>query len=242
MRFLSKLTAPLLLTAAFIFLSSGIMLMFMPSLDGVEKGVFIKVKFNGRLVDKRFVSPRSPDFVKTSELPRYVYGAIITSEDEDFYTHNGISLDEIIDAARYDLRHATLKCGGSTITQQLVKNIYLSRKKTFSRKIIEAATAMMLEHRLTKKQILNYYINIVEFGDGIYGIRQASRAYFGKAPEDLTPREAAMLAVVMPEPGIRGKALYDWKSNGFQKRRVANLLYRMEQNGYLKTGSAGDKV
>ena len=101
---------------------------------------------------------------------------------------------------------------------------------------------MMLEHRLTKKQILNYYINIVEFGDGIYGIRQASRAYFGKAPEDLTPREAAMLAVVMPEPGIRGKALYDWKSNGFQKRRVANLLYRMEQNGYLKTGSAGDKV
>lgn len=215
--------------------------MCMPSLDGVEKGVVIKIKFNGKLVNKRLVSPRSPAFVKTSELPRYVYGAIITSEDEDFYTHNGISLQEIFDAARYDLSHATLKCGGSTITQQLVKNIYLSRKKTFSRKIIEAATALMLERRLTKRQILDYYLNIVEFGDGIYGIRQAARVYFDKTPEELTPREAAMLAVVMPKPDIRGKALYDWKDNGFQKRRVANLLYRMRQNGYLRVGYAGTR-
>jgi monofunctional biosynthetic peptidoglycan transglycosylase len=233
MRFLTKISGPLLLISAFLFLTAGIILMCVPSLDGVENGVFIKIRSNGEIIHKRFVSPRSDNFVRVSELPRYVYGAIITSEDEDFYSHNGISMQEIFDAARYDISHVTLKCGGSTITQQLVKNLYLSNKKNIGRKIVEAATAVMLERRLTKRQILNYYINIIEFGDGIYGIRQASLAYFNKPPEKLTPKEAAMLAVVMPKPGSRGRALLEWKNNEFQKKRVANLLYRMRQNGYL---------
>ena len=237
MRFLSRMSALLMLTSAFLLLAAGITLMFVPDLDGVEKGVFIKVNSKGRL-KKRFVSPRSENFVRVSDLPRYVYGAIITSEDEDFYSHNGVSMSEILDAARYDINHATLKCGGSTITQQLVKNIYLSGEKNIGRKIVEAATALMLERKLTKKQILNYYINIIEFGDGIYGIGQASRAYFNKTPEELTPKEAAMLAVVMPRPRSRGMALYERKNREFQKKRVANLLYRMKQNGYLKEDGA----
>jgi monofunctional glycosyltransferase len=222
-----------MLAAAIVMISAGILLNSLPGLDGVEQGVFIKIKQGEKKYCLKFISPRSPDFVFSAGLPGYVTGAIITSEDEDFYSHNGINMNEIFEAAEYDLRNWTLKCGGSTITQQVVKNVYLNGEKSFRRKIIEALTALRLERKLSKKQILDYYINMIEFGSGIYGIRQASSRYFNKAPEKLTPREAAILAVIMPRPKIRGRALLEQKQRQFQERRVTNLLARMKENGYI---------
>jgi monofunctional biosynthetic peptidoglycan transglycosylase len=167
-----------------------------------------------------------------------VVGAIITSEDEDFYTHHGVSMDETIEAAKFDISHFTLKHGGSTITQQLVKNVYFSSKRTFSRKIAEAITAVKLEKKLSKKQILDYYINIVEFGSGIYGIKEASYCYFKKNPEELTPKEAAALAVLMPRPKYRGRMLMEKGEDNFQKKRIADLLWKMKENGYLSSSGA----
>jgi membrane peptidoglycan carboxypeptidase len=146
-----------------------------------------------------------------------------------------VSLKEIMHAVKFDIEHRALIAGGSTITQQLVKNVYLTKKKKLSRKVVEAITAVQLERKLTKKQILDYYINIAEFGRGIYGIRHAARAYFGKKPEKLTAEEAAMLASILPKPVKRGQALKDGRISNYQKKRVAFLLKRMKRLGYLKT-------
>jgi len=223
----------LLLILGISLIACGIFLNFLPDIRGVEKGVMIQVQGKGKNKIERFVSPLSGDFVFSSKLPRHVTGAIIVSEDEDFYSHNGISMDEILQAVQFDIKYRTLKHGGSTITQQVVKNVYLSGERKFSRKIIEAITALRLEKKLSKKQILDYYINIAEFGSGIYGIGQASEYYFNKTPEELTPREAAMLAVTLPKPKARGQALLAQDKDGFQKKRVQRLLARMKEHGYI---------
>ena len=233
-----NLTRYLLLAFAVLLITTGAVQLAMPDLEGVEDGVVLKIK-NGKKVRERFISPSMPGFVRSEKLPKHVYGAIITSEDEDFYTHHGISLNETIEAAKFDITHFTLKHGGSTITQQLAKNLYLNGRRTFTRKLAEAIIAMKLEKKLTKRQILNYYLNIAEFGKGIYGLKQAANYYFNKSPEDLTAKEAAMLAVIMPKPESRGQALYENGSKDFQKRRVANLLWRMRENGYITEGADG---
>jgi monofunctional glycosyltransferase len=222
------------LAAGIFLIISGIFMSLLPSLDGVEKGVYIKVRTGNNDVREAFISPKSAGFVRSDSLPKHVTGAIITAEDEDFYKHNGISWDEIRHALEYDLEHRTLKCGGSTITQQLVKNVYLNKKKTFRRKIIEAVTAVRLEKKLTKKQILDYYLNIIEFGKGIYGIRQAANAYFDKQPGDLTAGEAALLASLMPKPVSRGEALKQGFVSKGQQKRVSYILKRMKKLGYIK--------
>lgn len=209
----------------------------LPDISKIKTRVTIKV-YNGKTVTKRSVSPYSKDFVRSAELPKYVTGAIIAAEDGSFFRHKGVNIDETLRAARYDILHLKFKYGGSTITQQLVKNAYLTREKTFRRKITEIITAVRVENKLTKRQILDYYINIAEFGKGIYGIRQASKVYFDKSPENLTPKEAAMLAVVIPQPKARGKELLTKQKEEFQKKRVARIIARMKLRGYIKDSGA----
>jgi membrane peptidoglycan carboxypeptidase len=230
LRFRSK---NLLLVLGLIFLIYGMSSVIFPDLDGVEKGVTIKMHMRGGKVSERYISPRSEDFVFSDRLPRYVTGAIITSEDCDFYVHKGINPSEMFEAAKYDISHFTLKQGGSTITQQVVKNIYLTGERTLSRKIVEAVTALRLEKKLSKKRILDYYINLIEFGNGVYGIRQASLYYFQKEPGNLTVKEAAILAVLMPKPKARGAALMVQEKDEFQKKRVTRLMAKMKDEGWV---------
>lgn len=230
---LSRLKQHYLLVLGVLFIVYGAFMFALPDISGVEKGVMIRIQGYGKKNLEKFVSPSSRDFVLSSKLPKHVTGAIIVSEDEDFYTHNGISMDEILAAAQFDLKYHTLKHGGSTITQQVVKNIYLTGERKFSRKIVEALTALRLEKKLSKRQILDYYINIAEFGPGIYGIRNASAFYFDKQPEELTPQEAAILAVILPKPKARGRALMELEEEEFQPQRVKHLLARMKKQGYI---------
>lgn len=126
--------------------------------------------------------------------------AVLVSEDVNFFSHKGFDVDEIWNSIRDSLQEKEFPRGASTITQQLAKNLWLSPSRNPVRKIKEALLARQLEQHLTKRRILEIYLNVVEFGEGIYGAEAASIAYFGKHASDLTDREAALLAASLPRP------------------------------------------
>ncbi len=135
-----------------------------------------------------------------SELPPYVPKAFIAEEDRDFYQHHGIDLEGMVRAAIVNFQAGHVVQGGSTITQQVVKMLFLTPDRTFTRKFREIGGALALERRLTKDQILELYLNRIYLGSGAYGIDAASHAYFGKSARNLTISEAAMLAALTRAP------------------------------------------
>ncbi len=130
----------------------------------------------------------------------YAVKAVIIAEDDKFWSHEGFDFAAIQKAVEKDLRKKRFKAGGSTISQQLAKNLYLTPSKNPIRKLKEAVLTWRLERSLSKRRIIELYLNVAEWGDGIVGIEAASRHYFGKSAADLTAREAARLAVALPSP------------------------------------------
>jgi monofunctional biosynthetic peptidoglycan transglycosylase len=126
--------------------------------------------------------------------------AVIASEDTEFFFHDGFSSHELREAIRKAIREREAPRGASTITQQLAKNLWLSPSRNLTRKIREALLTRQLEEALSKDRILALYLNVVEFGPGIYGAEAAARHYFGKPASQLSPREGAMLAAGLPRP------------------------------------------
>ncbi|MFA6955206.1 MAG: monofunctional biosynthetic peptidoglycan transglycosylase [Thermoanaerobaculia bacterium] len=126
--------------------------------------------------------------------------AVIVSEDSAFYEHEGVDVEELKKSFETNLEKGKLARGGSTITQQLAKNLYLSPSKNPWRKVKELLITRALERELTKKRILEIYLNVVEFGERVYGAEAASRYYFGKPASALGPSEAALLAGCLPNP------------------------------------------
>ncbi|MFZ5872026.1 MAG: transglycosylase domain-containing protein, partial [Actinomycetota bacterium] len=137
--------------------------------------------------------------VTGDQIPQHVKDAVIAAEDRSFYENRGISPTGIARAFWNNLRGNSTQ-GGSTITQQYVKNYYLESEQTYSRKIKEAFIAIKVDQQLSKDQILTDYLNTIYFGRGAYGIQSAAQAYFGKNVQDLTPNEAALLAGIIPAP------------------------------------------
>ncbi|WP_373532710.1 PBP1A family penicillin-binding protein [Vampirovibrio sp.] len=138
--------------------------------------------------------------VKLTNVSPYFVDALIATEDRRFYEHKGVDPIAVLRAVVRDLSHKKLREGGSTITQQLARNVFLSNERSITRKIREAALAMQLEDKLTKAQILELYVNNTYFGEGAYGIQAASEIYFGKKPSRLSITEAAMLAGMPQAP------------------------------------------
>src|SRR5437867_4815137 len=126
--------------------------------------------------------------------------AILVAEDDAFFAHGGLDWDEIRESARRDLERRKVVRGGSTITQQLAKNVFLGDARTPARKLTEAFLALRLERALNKRRIFELYLNLIEWGDGIYGAEAAARRTFGVAASDLNPREAVLLAAVIINP------------------------------------------
>ena len=122
------------------------------------------------------------------------------AEDSSFFTHEGFDWEGIKKAAQYNLEAGEFKRGGSTITQQLAKNLYLSSERSLLRKAREALITRSLEQHLTKERILELYLNVAEWGQGIYGAEAAARHHFKKPAHDLTADEAAWLAAILPSP------------------------------------------
>ncbi len=139
-------------------------------------------------------------WVPLSRISPHLRHAVVAAEDASFFTHEGFDWEGIRDAALYNLEAGEMKRGGSTITQQLAKNLYLSSERSLLRKAREALITRSLERHLTKKRILELYLNVVEWGKGIYGAEAAARHHFGKPSQDLTTDEAAWLAAILPSP------------------------------------------
>lgn len=139
-------------------------------------------------------------WVKYERISPYLRRAVLVSEDNAFYEHEGFDVEGIKDALRRDWQRRRFSHGGSTITQQLAKNLYLSPSKNPIRKLKEALIAWRMEQELSKKRILEIYLNVVEFGERVYGAEAAARHYFGKSASALSPREAALLAGALPNP------------------------------------------
>jgi monofunctional biosynthetic peptidoglycan transglycosylase len=140
-------------------------------------------------------------WVPLKDISPYLIKAILIAEDDKFWSHEGFDYKAIKSALEKDLKAGKFKAGGSTISQQLAKNLYLTPEKSFLRKIEEAALTWRIERALTKRRILELYLNVVEWGDGgIFGIGAAANYYYNKTPAELDPKEAARLAVVLPNP------------------------------------------
>lgn len=139
-------------------------------------------------------------WVPFSRISPYLIKAVLIAEDDKFWSHEGFDYNAIQKAVEKDIKARKFKFGGSTISQQLAKNLYLSPSKNPLRKIAEAVITWRMEKVLSKKRILELYLNVAEWGEGIFGIETASRHYYGKSASDLTPDEAARLASVLPNP------------------------------------------
>ncbi len=179
------------------------------------------------------VGPRSPDFVPIAELPVHVVRAVTASEDGGFFGHEGFDFQELRNAFAAGTDKGRVVRGGSTITQQLAKNLYLSREKTLARKVREAALTIALEATVPKHRLLEIYLNLAEWGPGIWGIGPAARHWFGKDARALTPKEAAFLATVIPNP-VRYHVLWDRGAlTEAGEQRVNELLLKMVEQGSI---------
>ncbi len=139
-------------------------------------------------------------YVPLSKISPYAVKAVLIAEDDKFYSHEGFDFEAMQKAIEKDIKLGKFKYGGSTISQQLAKNLFLSPSKNPLRKVKEAILTWRIENNLSKRRILELYLNVAEWGDGIFGIEAASRHYFGKSAAELSPMEAARLAVVLPNP------------------------------------------
>ena len=139
-------------------------------------------------------------WVDYAEISVHMKRATVVAEDIEFFSHSGFSRAEIAAAVREAVREREAPRGASTITQQTAKNLWLSPSRNPLRKVKEAILTRQLEHRLTKQRILEIYLNVAEFGSGLYGVETAARHYFGKPAAELDQREASLLAASLPRP------------------------------------------
>lgn len=177
--------------------------------------------------------PGSPNYVKLSEVSPFMIHAIIVAEDGSFYSHKGFDWKEIQESFEANLRTGSAKRGGSTLTQQLAKNVFLNQEKSLLRKVKEAYLAYGIENHYKKDFILEKYLNVVEFGPGLYGIKNASEHYFKKPPSQLNPLEAAWLAHLLPNPKVYSQAFKKGTLTPFSKKMVTIILKRMAAYGKL---------
>jgi monofunctional biosynthetic peptidoglycan transglycosylase len=156
--------------------------------------------------------------------------AVVVAEDIRFFAHGGVDLEEVEDALERAVERQELPRGASTITQQLAKNLWLTPSRSPLRKAREAILAWQLERTLSKRRILELYLNVAEFGPGIYGVEAAARRHFAKSAPALGPLEAAQLAAVLPNP----RAWSPGSPNRTYRAHVARILRRMERAAWLE--------
>jgi len=161
--------------------------------------------------------------VSLSRISPLLRRAVVVAEDARFYEHAGVDWEAVREAAQRDWKKRRLKVGGSTLTQQLAKNVYLSPARTPWRKLREWAISRRLESALSKRRILELYVNVIEFGPRTYGAEAAARRYFGKSAFDLSAREAAILAAIIPSPRLYDPARKFSRVEG----RAGRILRRM---------------
>jgi monofunctional biosynthetic peptidoglycan transglycosylase len=167
--------------------------------------------------------------VPYAAISLHVKRAVVVAEDIRFFAHQGVDLEEVEEALERAVERRALPRGASTITQQLAKNLWLSPSRSPLRKAREAILAWQLERTLSKRRILELYLNVAEFGPGLYGVEAAARRYFGKSAADLGPLEAAQLAASLPNP----RSWHPGSPNRAYQAHVARILRRVERVDWL---------
>jgi penicillin-binding protein 1A len=167
--------------------------------------------------------------ISRSEIPVVVQNAVIATEDKNFYRHGGVDLRRTVSALFANVRQKTYAQGGSTLTQQLARAIFLSPRKTISRKVNEALVAFEIERRYSKDQILTMYVNEIYLGHGNYGFEAASHYYFGKSLKNLTLADAALLAGIVQRPEDQSP----FRNPALARLRRSTALRRMRAEGYI---------
>jgi monofunctional biosynthetic peptidoglycan transglycosylase len=178
------------------------------------------------------VGPKNRYWTPSASIPSEMKWAVILAEDAGFYKHEGIDVKAIKNAIKYDLEKKTFARGASTITQQVAKNLFLSREKTLTRKAKELYLAKRMEQELTKGRIIELYLNVIELGPMVYGIGHGAQYYFGKSAANLSPRECAFLAAMLPGPRL---AYNPYKNLGKVLKRSNMILRLLASKGVLSS-------
>ena len=172
---------------------------------------------------------RIQEWVPFDDVSERILQAVIMGEDASFYMHNGFDLYEIKESIKKNFERGRYARGASTITQQLAKNLFLSTDKSLHRKLKEALLTFRLERALSKRRILEIYLNVIEWGEDIYGVEAAARVYFGKRARDLDAAESALLVAMIPNP----RRLQPDKNMKSLKVRQERVLGWMKMAGHL---------
>jgi monofunctional biosynthetic peptidoglycan transglycosylase len=198
-------TAAYLILAAFLLLVADIAVCFVyPDVANLKKENPQKTSFmkyrEKQWAEKNLDKRISQKWVSFNRISPYIVKAVIIAEDDKFWRHEGFDFIAMQKAIEKDIKKKKFKVGGSTISQQLAKNLFLTPDKNPVRKIKEAIYTWRLERNLSKKRIMELYLNVAEWGDALFGIEAAARKYYGKSALSLEPEEAARLATVLPNP------------------------------------------
>jgi monofunctional biosynthetic peptidoglycan transglycosylase len=191
-------------------------------------GVMLQREEEAHLKGRR--PQREQAWVPLSRISRNLIHAVVSAEDPRFFGHEGVDWDAVKESVEVDLRRGGFVRGGSTITQQLAKNVFFTTHKSLTRKLRELVVARWLEADLSKKRILELYLNLIEWGDGVYGCEAAARRYYGKAAADLDEDEAAGLAAMIPSP----RRINPRASPARYARAQRRVLWLMAHAGYVK--------
>ncbi|MCD2346386.1 transglycosylase domain-containing protein [Clostridium guangxiense] len=186
-----------------------------------------KYVMNDNLINQ--ISARVPNYTTIDNMPNNLKNAVVAVEDRRFYEHDGFDFISIGRALYMDIREGKFKEGGSTISQQLAKNLFLSNDKTIKRKFKEIFFTIELESRYTKKQILEMYLNVIYYGSNTYGIENASKKYFNKDLKKLSLAECAMLAGIPQSPNNYNPE----KHIDVAKKRQKMVLNAMVARGFV---------
>ncbi|MDY6268990.1 MAG: transglycosylase domain-containing protein [Selenomonadaceae bacterium] len=198
------------------------------NVDRLSRLVFLRRAVNSRI--------EKDGYVTIDKIPQNLKDAVVAVEDRRFYEHHGFDVTGVARASLVNLQYGEIEEGASTITQQLVKNLFLSHERTFGRKVEELLLSLDMEANYSKDEILELYLNTIYYGSGYYGIGAAADGFFGKAPKDLALPEAAMLAGLPNAPSVYSP----YEDFMMAKKRQFVVLDAMVSAGYITEELAED--
>lgn len=230
MKFIKKLIFILILVILVIGVTIGVIF-------GIPGYKMYKDALEKEPTEKKVASiEKKKNYTEFQDLPEMYVNAVIATEDHRFYEHKGIDFISVARAIYNDIKAKDFVEGGSTISQQLAKNIYFTQEKTGKRKIAEVIMASKLDNTLSKEKIFELYANTSYFGDGYYTVKDACKGYFKKKPKEMTDYECIMLAGIPNAPSVYAPT----KNLNLAKKRAEHVIRKMVENEYLTQEKADE--
>jgi len=206
---------------------------FLPPTGRLASGTTIDRELSGGKEVEFRLDPRGKSYVRLNEVSRYLRASVLALEDAKFYEHRGFDLEEMMNALEATLQRGRRLRGASTISQQLVKNLYLTHERSFRRKFLEALITIKLENTLSKNKIFETYLNSIEWGRGLIGIKDAAHYYFKKNPRELSVKEAVFLAAIIPNPTRFGRLDQSQTPRRFVRKQMTKALQSLYAQGLI---------